>query len=115
MNTLTTLASIATTSVALAAAATAAAAPQALHEEPSATVYVADLDLDSAGDAQALYERIDYAARSVCESSSLSFDTKRRLHWQQCVEATVADAVERVGAPLLTAIHLQQRAQLART
>lgn len=86
----------------------------AFHAERNAYVRIADLDLSRAADAQTLYERIRYAARTICTDDELSFDVKRVLHWQQCVHSAVDDAVERANAPLLTAIHLQQRAQLAR-
>jgi len=97
-----------------ATAVAASAEPQIPHFERNATVYVADLDLASERDARVLYERISYAARSICAADELSFDVKKRLHQRTCVETAVADAVDRANAPLLTAIHLQRREQLAR-
>jgi UrcA family protein len=78
-----------------------------------AFVYVADLDLDRRTDAQTLYERIRYAARTICSTDELSFDAQKRRHWRECVESAIDDAIEQVNAPLLMALHLQQREQLA--
>lgn len=94
--------------------AEASAAPRIPSHERSATVYVADLDLAEERDAHLLYERIDYAARSICAAEEMSFDVKKRLHWRQCVDAAIADAVDRANAPVLTAVHLQRRERLAR-
>jgi UrcA family protein len=114
MKTFTTIASIGAALVAIASATAQAGHPQIRSYQRNATVYVADLDLTRRPDADVLYERIGHAARSICATDELSFDTKKRRHWRQCAEAAIADAVDRVNAPLLTAIHLQQRAQLAR-
>ena len=88
--------------------------PHVQIRQRNATVHVADLDLARERDAHILYERIDYAARSVCRADEFSHDARRLRHLRQCVEAAVANAVERANAPLLTAIHLQQREQVAR-
>ena len=85
-----------------------------LRSERNAFVHVADLDLTRWTDAQTLYERIRYAARTICTADELSFDVKRALHWQQCVQSAVDGAVAQTHAPLLRAIHLDQRAELAR-
>ena len=82
--------------------------------ERNASVYVADLDLATERDAYVLYERIGYAARAICAADELSFETQRRPHWRQCVAAAIDNAVDRAGAPLLTAVHLQRRDSLAR-
>src|SRR5262245_52148356 len=88
--------------------------PQVHIRQRSATVRVADLDLAREGDARILYERIGHAARAVCRADELSFDSRKGLHRRQCVEAAIAKAVDSADAPLLTAIHLQQREQVAR-
>ena len=93
--------------------ANVSANPQVQVVQRSATVRVADLDLTSEGDARILYERIGYAARSLCRANEFSFDTRKAFHRRQCVENAIAKAVDRAGAPLLTAIHLQQREQVA--
>ena len=95
-------------------AATAAAEPGARTYQRAATVFVGDLDLATERDARIVYERIDYAARAICRGEVLSFDPKRQRNRRECIERAITNAVNRAGAPLLTAIHLQQREQLAR-
>ena len=102
--------------VALAAVAAAPVSAEPRNEsyQRYATVYVADLDLGREPDARVLYERIDYAARSICTPDELSFAVRKQVHWRRCVEVAIANAVDRANAPLLTAIHSYRREQLAR-
>ena len=93
--------------------ANVSADPQVRVRERSATIHVADLDLTRERDARVLYERISYAARAVCRADEFSIDPRKGLHRRQCVDAAIASAVERASAPLVTAIHLQQREQVA--
>jgi UrcA family protein len=93
--------------------AKASAASDIPRHERNATVYAGDLDLATERDARVLYERIDYAARSICAAEEQSFDSKTRPHARQCVEAAIAAAVGRANALVLTAIHLQRRGRLA--
>ncbi len=74
------------------------AAPSRVGEVATKTVKFADLDISTAHGAQTLYERIVVAARSVC------WDTEARLA-RDCRARAIADAVSRVGSPLLSAAH----------
>lgn len=114
MKTFSTFGPIGTALLAFTTVTAEAAEPRLSPQPRTATVYAADLNLARLDDARALYERIGYAARTICTADELSFDAKRQRHWRECVEAAVAAAVERADAPLVTAIHLQQRSQLAR-
>lgn len=109
MSAFTTSITITTALLALAASNTAVAAPASPHER-HAIVYAADLDLGREPDAQALYERIGYAASAICVMDESSFEPRKEWLWRQCVEAAVTDAVERTNVPLLTAVHRQPRA-----
>jgi UrcA family protein len=91
--------------------ANASAEQSAPRYRRDAAVQVADLDLTNRRDAYVLYERIGYAARIVCTTGVLS---ARRTEWSRCVRSAVDEAVDGVNAPLLTALHLQQRERLAR-
>lgn len=93
--------------------ATAAAEPSERYQR-SARVFAGDLNLGNEHDARVLYERIGYAARSICRAEVLSFDPKRQRTRRACVERAIGNAVDRAGAPLLTAIHLLERQQVAR-
>jgi UrcA family protein len=82
----------------LGSAAAFAAAPSRVGEVATKTVRFADLDLSTADGAQALYERIVTAARSVCR------DADSRVV-RECRARAVAEAVRGVGSPLLSAAH----------
>jgi UrcA family protein len=116
MKTFTTLGFIGSAVLAVASVAQASERPGGganVDHVRRAFVYVADLDLGREPDAQVLYERIRYAARTICSTEEPSFDAQKRQHWQECVKSAVDDAVEQTDSLLLTAVHLQQREQLA--
>lgn len=74
------------------------AAPSRVGEVATKTVKFADLDISTADGAQALYERIVTAARSVCRDADSRFV-------RECRARAVANAVSGVGSPLLSAAH----------
>jgi UrcA family protein len=77
-------------------------------ETRSVSVRYADLDLDSAAGAAALYHRLQGAARVVC-----GFDEHRlanHAYLSRCNSGAISDAVASVNAPLLSAIHSAHRA-----
>jgi UrcA family protein len=73
-------------------------APSSVGEIATKTVKFADLDLATTDGAQALYERIAGAARSVCRDADYRFVRECRTH-------AIADAVKGVDSPLLSAAH----------
>jgi UrcA family protein len=87
----------------LSACTDAAAAEQAT-EVATRTVSYADLDLTRNAGAAALYSRIHFAAKQVCEPVSVTWtwlDPARR-----CIEAAITRAVADVNAPALTGYYL---------
>ena len=86
------------TALLLGGSTAALAAPSRVGEVATKTVKFADLDISTADGAQALYERIVTAARSVCR------DSDSRVI-RECRARAVADAVRGVGSPLLSAAH----------
>ena len=73
MKTFTTLGFIGSAVLAIASAAQASERPGGganVDHVRRAFVYVADLDLGREPDAQVLYERIRYAARTICSTPS---------------------------------------------
>jgi UrcA family protein len=74
------------------------AAPSRVGEVATKTVRFADLDISTAEGAQTLYKRIVTAARSVCWDPDVSLA-------HECRARAVAEAVSRVGSPLLSAAH----------
>src|SRR5579862_2978409 len=68
---------------------------------PKYVVRFQDLDLSRIEDAAALYARLRYAARTVCES----IRTQQPLlteKYRACVDKALADAVAKVDRPLLS-------------
>lgn len=79
--------------------ASAFGAPDRNDRLATRTVRVSDLDLSTAVGAQALYERISWAARAVClESAPFS-----AMH--TCRAKLIEDTVKSVGNPLLSSVH----------
>ena len=69
----------------------------------SETVKYADLKVDTAAGAQALYSRIHSAARRVCGYEATSIQGPSV--WQNCVRPAVDAAVAKVNNSQLTALH----------
>ena len=70
-------------------------------------VRFADLDLTRPAGAQALYRRIQQAARDVCEPDRLR-DGVYMSSYRLCLSSAIARAVIEVGSPLLTEHHQSQ-------
>jgi UrcA family protein len=88
------------------------AAGQLPAAEPySVTVKYNDLNLSTLAGARTLYGRISAAARSVCGYEGRSFTDQ--AFWNGCYRGAVADAVAKVGSPLLTAVHTGRPADMS--
>ena len=87
-----------TTLALLGWSATTLAAPSRVGEVATKVVRFKDLDLSTAEGAQTLYERIAFAARSVCRDVSAT-------NLRECRARAVDDAVRAVGRPLLSSVH----------
>jgi len=81
----------------LAGSATALAGNR-LGEIPTKKVSFRDLDISTAEGAEALYGRIESAAREVCRGTELAL-------MRTCREQAVDEAVRIVGNPLLSSVH----------
>ena len=93
----------------LAAAAVAALgfAGQALAADdtaaPSQKVTAANVNFRSQTDVQAFYAKLARTAEAVCDSNSPNSYIQQRD--RACVERALANAVQRVNRPLLTAMY----------
>jgi UrcA family protein len=80
------------------------------NEPPKRVVHFADLDLSRNAGIAALYTRLRFAAREVCEPSELralqSISARDR-----CVTQAIARAVADVNVPMLTSYHLAKTGQ----
>ena len=72
-------------------------------QQASVTVSYRDLDLSTPEGANALYHRIQTAARKVCGYAGA--DVIEQAIWKGCYRSAIATAVAKVDSPLLTAVH----------
>ena len=92
----------------LASQAAIASATAFDTEAPRRTVRYADLDIEHAAGAAALYERIRVAAREVCAPESSTWQLTFRRETGHCREEAIERAVKDVNAPALTNYHLMK-------
>lgn len=75
---------------------------------PSRHVHFADLDLANKQDTQRLYTRLRLAAREVCSDFALRKSTVMRDRYRECVNEALTGAIETIGNPALTALHVSK-------
>lgn len=93
--------------LALALSGCVAGAPQEsadLRDVPTKTVRYAELNLNTADGARALFRRIKFAAAEVCEPLD-GRALAQHVIWQKCYERALADAVSQVNQPRVTALY----------
>jgi len=73
-------------------------------ESNSIEVSYVKSDLSQPEAAESLYKHIQYAARSVCHEPNLR-ELARHASYQRCYDKAVDDAVAKVDATALTALH----------
>ena len=89
----------------LAAAGLLACGTATAASERSVTIHFADLDIDSASGASALYQRLAGAARVVCGDDGRSPSEQRA--WQECYQQALSAAIARIDNPLLSRVKEQ--------
>jgi UrcA family protein len=87
----------------LASALTAQAAAAYPRETQTLSVSTRGVDLDNRADAARFYQRLKFAASTVCDSRMA--DLGARLSDQRCAKDALDRAVHDVNAPLVTAMH----------
>ena len=90
-----------------------AVAPASFAAGPSKRVEFNDLNLERPADVAILYERIQEAARKVCETRSTPWEMYQDKVIEECIKDTVDAAVEDVNYYALTALHKGQRESVA--
>jgi UrcA family protein len=87
-----------------------AGAGESVNDPPKRVVHFADLDLSRGAGVAALYGRIRFAAREVCEPvqdrALRSIGARTR-----CMTQAIARAVADVNVPTLTSYHLTRTGQ----
>lgn len=73
--------------------------------QPSKKVNFSDLNLERPADVAILYQRIQEAARKVCEKKSTPWEMYQDKVIEECIQVTVDAAVKDVDYFALTALH----------
>ncbi len=92
-------------SLGLCALAPANAAPAAIDDVAKTAVFFSDLNTANPEDAAVLYKRVRRAALQVCGDSPGVRGLEAARQTRRCVDAAVAQAVDDLNAPLVTALH----------
>jgi UrcA family protein len=83
------------------------ASPSAQHGQ---AVTVNDLDLNTREGVEALYHRIDSAARAACGPPVITGSRLPTYAWQACVATAVKATVVKLDRPALTAYYAERLA-----
>jgi len=75
---------------------------------PSYQVHFADLDLANKHDTQRLYSRLRIAAREVCSDFAERKSPVMRDRYKGCMNQALTDAIETIGNPALSALHVSK-------
>jgi UrcA family protein len=73
------------------------------------TVSRAGLDLTNPADAAVLYRRVEDASREVCRFGFGPRPLSERGYERACIARAIADAVEAINAPAVTALHQERQ------
>ena len=84
------------------------AAESDFQKGSSIKVKFGDLNLGTSQGVQVLYQRIEKAARRVCNDDAEPGDPRWHSHWRYCYKTAVANAVREVNNQWLTAMHQQK-------
>src|SRR5581483_8004171 len=69
---------------------------------PAVTVFYGDLDINNVHGAAVLYQRIRFAAETVCRDLGRSRQIDLLWRYQGCVRSALSGAIAKVGSPALT-------------
>ena len=88
----------------------------AVEGAPSQIVHFDDLNLASGAGVQALYRRVQTAARDVCGPAEVTGARILSQDWKDCVSETVRSAIFAINRPQLTAYYADHlRVAVSRT
>jgi UrcA family protein len=101
LHTLLALTAVAGGALAAAGLSTSARADSTLAP-PSLKVFYGDLDINNVHGAAALYQRISFAAESVCLDMGRSRQLAMMSRYSTCVRSAIGNAVQQVNRPAVT-------------
>ena len=82
------------------------------YTQLSETVSYADLDINKTEGAQALYSRLNRAAKNVC-APLRDRNLERHVKYRSCVSEAIANAVGEINQPLLTQHHKSRGTEIS--
>jgi UrcA family protein len=86
--------------------ATSAGAADRTATSADIAVKYSEVQLANEADAAALYKKLRFAARAVCDDNAGGHRTLEvRARSEKCVKQVLADAVKKIDQPLLTTVH----------
>lgn len=93
---------------------TSAGAYEPAISTPHASVRYSDLDLGKPAGAETMFNRLKQAATRVCGGKPDSRLIFEQRIFRRCVDNALDDAVAKLDAPLVTALHADQAPRFAR-
>jgi UrcA family protein len=72
---------------------------------PSITIKYSDLNLAQPSAVEALYHRVEVAAKEVCNHGQNSRELARYVAAQKCVNTAMTRAIEKIDVPQLNALY----------
>ena len=93
----------------LAAAVCLPLGAQAGEPVETRVVSYADLNLTTKAGLEAMYARLEAAAKDVCGEAPMLIELARYKHYERCVDSTLASAVSSVRSASLAALHASKR------
>ena len=97
----------------LAAAVCLPLGVQAGEPVETRVVSYADLNLSTKAGLEAMYSRLEEAAKDVCGEQPMLIELTRYKHYERCVDSTLASAVSSVRSASLAALHVAKRTESA--
>jgi UrcA family protein len=101
LHTLLALTAVAGGALAAAGLSTSARADSTLAP-PSLKVFYGDLDINNVHGAAVLYQRISFAAESVCRDMGRSRELAMMSRYSSCLHSAIGNAVQQVNRPAVT-------------
>jgi UrcA family protein len=89
-----------------------APAPGGVREHRSERVRYDDLNTFGSAGIRTLYQRIDVAAKSVCQPEPDTREMVMHRDWQQCYDQAIDKAVASIALPALSRYHLVQTGRI---
>jgi UrcA family protein len=102
LHTLFAITALAGGALAAAGLSTIARAADSTLAPPSLKVFYGDLDINNVRGAAVLYQRISFAAETVCRDMGRSRQLAMMSRYSSCMHGAIGNAVQHVNRPAVT-------------